>query len=55
MLALIVAAFIGSLKVAVTLLPALTPVAPLAGEMSVTVGGVVSAPPPLGSKTTSTQ
>jgi hypothetical protein len=39
---LIDVAFIASLKVAVTFAVALTPVAPLAGEVAVTVGGVVS-------------
>ena len=37
-----VAAFIASLKVAVTVVVRLTAVAPLAGEKAVTVGGVVS-------------
>src|SRR5438067_10579212 len=40
--ALIVAAFIASLKVAVTFVVAVTPVAPAAGEVAVTVGGVTS-------------
>ncbi len=38
-----VADSIASLKVAVTVVPVLTPVAPLAGDVEVTVGGVVSA------------
>src|SRR3989442_30097 len=44
---LIVEAVIASLKVAVTFAPTATPVAPLAGAVPVTVGGVVSggAPP----------
>src|SRR5437764_7016858 len=40
--AVIVAAFIASLKVAVTLVVPLTFVAPLAGDVAVTVGGVTS-------------
>ena len=39
---MIVLAFIGSLNVAVDGLPTLTPVAPCAGDLRVTVGGVVS-------------
>ena len=35
-----VAAAIGSLKVTVTAVPVLTPVAPLFGETEITVGGV---------------
>ena len=42
MLAVSVAALIGSLKVAVTAVVALTPVAARAGVMLVTVGGAVS-------------
>jgi hypothetical protein len=49
----------GSLNVAVTLLVVGTPVAPAAGLVAVTVGGVVSVvpppPPPEGENTTSTQ
>src|SRR2546425_3622757 len=40
---LIVEAVIASLNVAVTFVPTATPVAPLAGAVPVTVGGVVSA------------
>ena len=52
-----VAAPIGSLNVAVTLALIPVPVAPEAGEVDETVGGVVSPPPPPEpvSKTTSTQ
>src|SRR5689334_8531084 len=49
----IVVAFIDSLNVAVTTVATLTPVAPLAGDVVVTVGGVVSGP--AGVNTTSTQ
>jgi hypothetical protein len=42
---LIVVASIGSLNVTVTLPVRLTPVAPVAGERAVTVGGVVSVDP----------
>jgi hypothetical protein len=52
---LTVAGSIGSLKLAVTFAPGLTPVPPFAGATSVTVGGVVSGAPPPVSKTTSTQ
>ncbi len=45
---------IASLKVAVTVVPVLTPVAPLAGDCPVTVGGVVSEAAAV-VKTTSTQ
>ena len=41
---LIVAAFIASLNVAVTFEPVAMPLAPLAGVVVVTVGGVVSGP-----------
>ena len=51
---LMVAASIGSLKVAVTLLLALTPVALLAGDTVATTGGVVSGPIDV-AKRTSTQ
>ena len=51
---LIVAGSIGSLKVAVTLAPVETLVAPSAGERAVIVGGMVSGPTVF-SKTTSTQ
>ncbi len=44
---------IGSLKVAVTLAPVATPLAPLAGERALMVGGVVSGPTVF-AKTTST-
>ena len=54
MVPLIVAGSIGSLKVAVTLAPVATPVAPSAGAREVIVGGVVSGPTVF-SKTTSTQ
>ena len=46
-----VVGFNDSLKVAVTVVAALTPVAPLAGAVAMTVGGVVSE----GANTTSTQ
>ena len=49
-----VAGAIASLKVAVTVLAVLTPVAPAAGVLLTTVGAVVS-DPPLVSNTTSTQ
>jgi len=45
---------IASLKFATTVVPVLTPVAPLNGETDVTVGGVRSPPLPV-LKTTSTQ
>ena len=51
---LIVVSSIGSLKIAVTLLLALTPVAPLVGDVVVTTGGVVSGPIDV-AKSTSTQ
>jgi len=51
--ALMVPALIASLKVALTTVLALTPVAPFAGEVVVTVGGVVSGPVVV--NTTSTQ
>jgi hypothetical protein len=43
----IVAGFIASLKVAVTVLATATPVAPEAGIIDTTVGGVVSAATPV--------
>ena len=46
---------IASLKVAVTLAVTATPVAPAAGVVPVTVGGVVSPAPAVVSNTTSTQ
>ena len=53
-LVLIVVALMASLNVAVTAVVALTPVAPPAGDVALTVGGVVSGPV-LVVKTTSTQ
>ena len=44
-----------SLKVARTVDPLATPVAPSAGSRPLTVGGVVSGVPEVGVKTTSTQ
>ena len=52
--AVIVAASIASLKVAVTVVVRLTPIAPLAGVMALTTGGVVSGATVV-EKTTSTQ
>ena len=49
-----VAPLIASLKFAITVVPILTPVAPLNGDTDVTVGGVTSGPE-LVVNTTSTQ
>ena len=54
MLVLTVAAAIASLNVAVTVVAVATPVAPAAGFLLTTVGGVVSEPPVV-LNTTSTQ